>query len=423
MLGPTDISQVFVLVKSIQRAASDVKFNRARCQQLMMLCLSIEEGVKERAKQPLTSSGSYQGLSSQDLKNLIETLIQTRDFLYKVSTTGFLLQFFQTGEIARKCDFYKDALSGWEKRITSRISELVLDRLLLEREDRELDQVIVAASRHRVKAKKIYDGAPVNTNLQKFSIDPRHVQKGREIGKFEFGAIYEGFYDGKVVHIKEIYRDLDPLLMRVIQRGMQINRYLKECTNILQMLYIAGTRMLITEATTLGCFTNLPYVLDKETKLMVARKLASAVAYIHSCNIIHRDIRGRNVMIGTTDSGLEPKLGGFETSKDESASSLVHGPTTYWHAPEREKYGTSFLTDVYAFGILMYEISVQREPATADTSVLITQEYGNICVPYSNLLRRCLMHTSARPTMNRVASELASMSVDSPPQSFPQREP
>lgn len=80
---------------------------------------------------------------------------------------------------------------------------------------------------------------------------------------------------------------------------------------------------------------------------MLARKLASAVCYIHSCGIIHRDIRGRNVMVGTTESGLEPKLGGFETSKDEVASSLVHGPTTLWHAPEREKYSTSFLTDVY----------------------------------------------------------------------------
>ncbi|KAF9161878.1 hypothetical protein DFQ26_004067 [Actinomortierella ambigua] len=422
-MGPGDVAQVLSLVRSIQRAASDVKFNRARCQQLMMLCLSIEEGVKERAHQPMTPGGSYPGLSSQDLRNLILTLIQTRDFLYRVSTTGFLLQFFQTGEIARKCDFYKDALSGWEKRITTRISELAMDRLLLEREDREFDQVIVAASRHRVKAKKIYDGAPVNTNLQKFSIDPRLVQKGREIGKFEFGAIYEGFYDGKIVHVKEIYRDLDPLLMRLIQRGMQINRYLKECTNILQMLYIAGNRMLITEASTLGCFTNLPYRLDKETKLMIARKLASAVAYIHSCNIIHRDIRGRNVMIGTTESGLEPKLGGFETSKDEAASSLVHGPTTYWHAPEREKYGTSFLTDVYAFGILMYEISLQREPSSSDNAVLVTQEYGSICLPYSSLMKRCLAHTSIRPTMDAVAKELSTMSVDPLPTGYGQREP
>jgi serine/threonine protein kinase len=103
--------------------------------------------------------------------------------------------------------------------------------------------------------------------------------------------------------------------------------------------------------------------LSKEKRIRIAVDIASALMYLHSENIIHRDIKGHNVMI---DSNGVAKLSdfGMSTLADHQASlsaeySVKDAFTLAFAAPELiESGGRSFsaCTDVYAFGVLMWEL-------------------------------------------------------------------
>jgi serine/threonine protein kinase len=87
------------------------------------------------------------------------------------------------------------------------------------------------------------------------------------------------------------------------------------------------------------------------------RETADAVAYLHSIQLVHGDIKANNILVG--DLG-EARICGFGLSKIMQSRAL----TTYkgqgnvrWQAPELfDNQPKSFETDVYAFGITIFEV-------------------------------------------------------------------
>ena len=87
------------------------------------------------------------------------------------------------------------------------------------------------------------------------------------------------------------------------------------------------------------------------------RETADAVAYLHSIRLVHGDIKANNILVG--DSG-EARICDFGWSKIMQSRTL----TTYkgqgtvrWQAPELfDNKPKSFETDVYAFGITIFEV-------------------------------------------------------------------
>lgn len=94
-------------------------------------------------------------------------------------------------------------------------------------------------------------------------------------------------------------------------------------------------------------------------------QLAMAVDHVHRRRMLHRDIKGANVMLMT--NGLI-KLGdfGFSHQYENTVSELVAGTfcgTPYYLAPElwrRQRYSKK--ADVWAMGILLYEMMSLKRP-------------------------------------------------------------
>ena len=107
---------------------------------------------------------------------------------------------------------------------------------------------------------------------------------------------------------------------------------------------------------------------DLRSKLALARQIACALAYVHSKGIIHRDVKPDNIRVDVTG---QVKLVDFGIAKSEDLSLTGAGftvGTPYYMAPEQIRgLKPTHLVDVYAFGVLLFELLSGTRPFEAPT--------------------------------------------------------
>ncbi len=106
--------------------------------------------------------------------------------------------------------------------------------------------------------------------------------------------------------------------------------------------------------------------------LDLMEKVARAVAYAHAQGVIHRDLKPANIMI---DRAGEPHIMDFGLAKDAVENSLLTRTsdflgTPFYMSPEQatgrvEQVGPA--SDVYALGVLLYELATGHHPFRADS--------------------------------------------------------
>jgi serine/threonine protein kinase/Flp pilus assembly protein TadD len=114
--------------------------------------------------------------------------------------------------------------------------------------------------------------------------------------------------------------------------------------------------------------------------LPLIQQMADALAAAHDVGVVHRDFKPGNVMLAAaksdakgkravvTDFGLARAVAASidQSDVESTASSLTHGHhlgTPAYMAPEQlEGYEATPATDVYALGLVMYEILAGRKP-------------------------------------------------------------
>jgi serine/threonine-protein kinase len=103
-------------------------------------------------------------------------------------------------------------------------------------------------------------------------------------------------------------------------------------------------------------------------KLKIAVQIAKALAYIHTQKIIHRDIKPENVNI--SPAGVV-KLMDFGIAKTQGLQMTRAGyvlGTPYYMAPEQVTGAdVTEQVDVYAFGVLLFELMTGAKPIAGDT--------------------------------------------------------
>lgn len=121
--------------------------------------------------------------------------------------------------------------------------------------------------------------------------------------------------------------------------------------------------------------TRLPF--KKAIEILIP--VAEALSYAHKRKIIHRDIKPANILFG--ESG-EPILSDFGIAKmlDSGEQTQLTGTglgigTPAYMAPEQWNGVADERTDIYALGIVLYELITGRCPFQADTpaAILIKQ--------------------------------------------------
>jgi serine/threonine-protein kinase len=151
--------------------------------------------------------------------------------------------------------------------------------------------------------------------------------------------------------------------------------------------------------------------LDVRARVALVISICDAVQYAHRNLIVHRDIKPSNILVGADG---QPKLLDFGIAKplddgvaaNETATTL-HPMTREYAAPEQvlgEPITTA--TDVYALGVLFYELLTGHKPypsAEAGTTSWAKAIVEQIPEPLSRALRRPFNSQASIPAPEEIA--------------------
>ena len=125
--------------------------------------------------------------------------------------------------------------------------------------------------------------------------------------------------------------------------------------------------MLIEFAKHGDLYSFLPKIKEMEEYqiLKMFYRLLKAIEYIHSNNFVHRDIKPENILI---TNNFRPKLADFGTSGSKNIIANTFCGTYEYMAPEVYlRCKQTDKVDVWAAGILLYELLHQKTPFMNDT--------------------------------------------------------
>jgi serine/threonine protein kinase len=147
--------------------------------------------------------------------------------------------------------------------------------------------------------------------------------------------------------------------------------------------------------------------LPREEAYEVAIQLAEGLGAIHDVGIIHRDLKTANVMrdgrglVRLMDFGIAKQLG-VEASASATATGHILGTPEYMSPEQARSQPLDSRTDIYALGIVIFEIFTGRVPFHGDTPVatllkhlqelppLYARESTGIPAPLVRVLRTAL---------------------------------
>jgi len=120
--------------------------------------------------------------------------------------------------------------------------------------------------------------------------------------------------------------------------------------------------------------------------LALIRKIAAAVGYCHAQGVIHRDLKPENIIMTGSD---QPVLLDFSLalSKNHRFPGKAAGTPEYVAPEQVEGRQCDERTDIYALGILLFEMITGRPPFTGDDVALVATLRLHEAVPRLDKLR------------------------------------
>ena len=252
----------------------------------------------------------------------------------------------------------------------------------------------------------------IHINLRgQFGYHNVSVHTSKVLGTGSYGSVVKATLDhlpcaAKILHTVFFRRD-DPGAIDFAARFEQECNILRELKHpcIVQFLGVVqdpNTRrpillMELMEESLTGFLERSPVSLPFHIQVNITHDIALALAYLHSNNILHRDLSSNNILL---NAGHKAKVTDFGMSKIVEASSHMTRSkstqcpgTPVFMPPEvlRAKPRYSDKLDTFSLGVLVIQIITRTFPYPTDAEKVIadpSSPTGEIIVPVSELERR-----------------------------------
>lgn len=138
--------------------------------------------------------------------------------------------------------------------------------------------------------------------------------------------------------------------------------------------------MELIEGTNLRSYLSSHGVLDVDPAIIIAHDVALGLGAAHHSGIVHRDVKPQNVLIGVDGSIKLTDFGIVSLYNDANVERLTTTGmtlgTVQYYAPEQAQGEVvTPAADVYALGIMMYEMLTGHPPFDGNSAVVIAMQH------------------------------------------------
>ncbi|KAL7717342.1 Serine-threonine protein kinase [Entamoeba marina] len=260
------------------------------------------------------------------------------------------------------------------------------------------------------------------------------------IGEGAFGMVFKGTYRGQKVAVKKMKaRNLTEEQEKEFKHEVNMLTQYRHQTivNLIGAVYTEGEISIVTEFADFGSLSKIwghqtvPY----ELKIKIMEDLAVSLAYLHENNIIHRDVKGENMLVYSLNphSSVCSKLTDFGTCRNISERALNAkeltfgiGTPTYMSPECLANTNYTYSADVFSYAMVLYETYTETQAYIDDERFnqpwMIPQfviegkrleKPNGIPENYWDLIEKCwVQDPNQRPNFNEVLNILVSWNLD-----------
>ena len=120
--------------------------------------------------------------------------------------------------------------------------------------------------------------------------------------------------------------------------------------------------------------------LPQATAVQIAIRILSALRHAHEAGVIHRDIKPQNILVDrfgyikVSDFGIA-RMVGSNTLTDAEGKLSVMGSVHYFSPEQARGETTTFASDLYSVGVVIYEMLTGKVPYEGETPISVAMQH------------------------------------------------